>query len=130
MLAIADAVAAECMSLVGYNPRGRVTPLTQEADSPPEGTSSAAESPGDGSGLAEPFYGSGGASGASSEGESRSEGGLASGSGEGLAEQTERVERLMQRYLHPRLRSTRALERFRNEVSGLAFLSFWLNGLR
>lgn len=97
MLAVADAVASDCMSLVGYNPRRAVSSLTQDISRPVE-----EDETGQGSEVV----------GAASEGGNGLERWLADRSGD----ETQKVERLMQRFLHPRLRSTRALERFRNEV--------------
>ncbi|GAQ82670.1 hypothetical protein KFL_001190130 [Klebsormidium nitens] len=103
VLAVADAVASDCMSLVGYNPRSGVKSLTPELLRSEEKDES------------------GQFSGRVNDPNERGNG-LEGGLADGLRDDSRKVEQLMQRFLHPRLRSTRALERFRNEVSLRRFL--------
>jgi hypothetical protein len=105
------------MSQVGYSPQGIISSITQERYSSESGNTSATQGE----------YGPQEAVSAETQNSyspkeavsSQTQAGDASeqGRGDGLAEQTQKMEQLMQRFLHPRLRSTRALERFRNEVS-------------
>lgn len=104
------------MSQVGYSPQGIISSITQERYSPQSVSTSSTQGE---------FSPQEAVSAQTQNSESpqkavssQPQAGDASEQGgeDGLAEQTQKMEQLMQRFLHPRLRSTRALERFRNEV--------------